>query len=348
MILRGRYWELTAGFLRIRWDDPIRQNTTNRPLTIQFDITKSLDREPNKALIQIYNLTPTNRRALSEAEGLQIALIAGYQEADTHDTIFVGDAEDIYTERTDSGTDWITTIESRDGGSAYRRSRIAQTFEPNVALSTVIRGCADALGIGRGNSDSIASSAELDSGGSIFPDGITLEGPAWRALDMVCRSASLRWSIQNGVLQLRPLTAAAESRAVLLSPETGLIGSPTRGNQDTARGGRSSEQIRLQSELNEIRSRLESGEISEEEADRLNREAQMRYQNAVRNTSGRPDLRYNVEVKSLLIPGIFPGRSVVLRSSTISGSYMAKTVRYTGDSTGNDWYATTVLTDLAA
>jgi hypothetical protein len=92
------------------------------------------------------------------------------------------------------------------------------------------------MGIGRGNLSQIGSSATLDSGGSIFSDGYTLDGVAWRELDKLCRSASLRWSVQNGNLQLRATNQPAETTAIRLTPSSGLVGSPKRGKKE--RGNR--------------------------------------------------------------------------------------------------------------
>jgi len=286
--LRGRYWELTVGTTRIRHDDAV---AGNRPLTIQFSVTKTLGREPNKATISVTNLSPTRRQSLEDASEPQVELVAGYQEDSSHDTIFAGDAYDVYTVRTSDGVDRVTTVEAKDGGRSYRTATITSTFGPGVQLATVINACADAMGIGTGNTQSVAGAAELDSGGSILQDGIALEGPAWRALDRLCRSASLRWSVQQGVLQLRAARRAAETRAVRLSPGTGLIGSPSRSSIDP-------------------RTR-----------------------------------KVSIETRSLLIPGIYPGRIISLESSEISGSYMCRSITYTGDSTANDWYADSILED---
>lgn len=46
-----------------------------------------------------------------------------------------------------------------------------------------------------------------------------------------------------------------------------------------------------------------------------------------------------VEVRSLLIPQLTPGRVVALSSRQISGFYRVEKVTYTGDTHGKDWYA---------
>jgi hypothetical protein len=286
MTLRHRFWAVTVGTSQVSSEDV---TVAECPLTVKFDISKSLDREPNKASIQLCNLSPSRRNELEQADASQVQIVAGYRESAQHDTIFTGDARDIYSQREEANI-W-THIESEDGGTAYRTATITATFDEGVSLATVIRGCVRALGIGEGNLTAVATAAQLDAGGAIFPDGLALEGPAWRALDMICRSSSLRWSVQNGVLQLRRAARPAHTRAVLLNPSSGLIGSPTRSSRDPRTG------------------------------------------------------KITVEARSLIMPGLYPGRVVVLDTDTIEGNWLCQSVRYTGDSTGNEWYAELTLKD---
>jgi hypothetical protein len=55
------------------------------------------------------------------------------------------------------------------------------------------------------------------------------------------------------------------------------------------------------------------------------------------------DVDRTVSCTALLIPGLIPGRQVVLESERTSGSYRVKRVNYRGDTAGSDWYANLVL-----
>jgi len=224
--LNQRDWAVQVGNVLMRPGAP------GRTLTVEFEVTKTTEREPNKATVKIYNLTPNRRDSLQELDNPQLQIIAGYRNLT--DTIFVGDARDIWTYR--DGVDRITEIESEDGGTAYRTATIQQSFAAGISVANVITACAAAMGVGIGNTASVAARAELETGGSIYPTGTTLSGVAWRQLNRVCTSAGLRWSVQNGVLQLRARGRAAEVRAIRLTPATGLIGSPTRGKRDERTG----------------------------------------------------------------------------------------------------------------
>jgi hypothetical protein len=221
--LYRREWVVTIGTLRVR------SQPDGSDLTIQFEVNKSTEREPNSCSLKIANLSPSNRRAVEQlGSDAQLQLQAGYVGAS--EVLFTGGIDYAISQR-DDVTIW-TTIESTDGGTSYRNARISRAFERGVSLSTVIRACADSLGVGLGNTSAVANQADLDAGGTIFPEGLTLDDFAQRAMDTVCRSAGLRWSVQNGVIQLRRNGQPAETRAIRLSPGTGLVGSPSKGKPD--------------------------------------------------------------------------------------------------------------------
>lgn len=256
-------------------------------MTVTFDVQKSVEREPNSAAVKITNLNPETRRQFEQGQNLQLEIVAGY--LNNSDIIFSGDVNDVWTER--NNTEPILSIEAKDGGRSYRSSRITRSFDAGVSLVTVISACAQAMGVGIGNTTQIASSASLDSGGNTFANGYTLDGVAWRELNEVVRSAGMRWSVQNGALQLRATGQPADTTAIRLSPTTGLIGSPSRGKQE------------------------------------------------------RNNRRAVVNARSLLIPGLYPGRIVQLESSEVTGGWLCRRVKYIGESTGQNWYCDLELTE---
>lgn len=287
MELRDRYWEASVGTTRIASSDG---GPGDRPIALAFEVQKTLGREPNRASLKVANLAAPTRERLEGEDEPELTIRAGYQDLGLQDTIFVGDCQDIYSAR--EGADIWLHVESEDGGASYRTARLAMSFPPGSSLATVIGTIAGAMGVGIGNALAIAATATLSSGGVTFASGLAIEGPAWRSLDTVCRSASLRWSVQNGVLQLRGARQPAELTTVLLSPSTGLIGSPSRASRDPR-----------------------TGDIS-------------------------------ISANALIVPGLFPGKIIVLQSSTISGPYMCHSVRYNGSTASNDWYCELELKDF--
>jgi len=270
-----RSWSVTIGQTRVTSGDE------GVELAVRFEVEKSLEREPNRAVVRVANLRPDRRQQLEQLEEPQISIRAGYVDLD--DVIFTGDARDIWSE-VDGADAWVV-VEAEDGGRSYRTADLDQSFAPNTPVVSVLLAVCDAMGVGIGNARSVAAAAELDSAGSLLAGGIVLSGPAWRSLDRLCRSCSLSWSVQAGVLQLRRAGQPAETRAILLSPSTGLIGSPTRGKRDE-------------------------------------RTRKVAY-----------------SARSLIVPGLYPGRVVQIESTAINGAFLCRRVGFFGDSTGTDWYA---------
>ena len=214
-------WSVQIGTLLIR-PGPINN------FTVKFSVARSTGREPNSCQIQIANLSDARVQELEAMDNPAVSLRAGYVGA--VDTIFSGNAPTVYTVH-EIPNRW-TKIEASDAGDSYRSATIERSFAADTSVATVIAACAEAMDVGMGNAASVAADAELNSGGNTYATGTVLSGPAWRQLDRVCNSCGLRWSVQSGVLQLRARGRAAETSAVRLTPSTGLIGSPTRGEKD--------------------------------------------------------------------------------------------------------------------
>ena len=214
--LYGRTYLLTV--------DTIRFNG----LDISFDIEKSTRHEPNKAKISIWNLTKDHRdqlEGLSVQRGqgrIRVELEAGYQG--NNSLIFRGDLRTAKTVR--DGADLITDLEGEDGGRAVLWSRVNRSFPAGTRVDQVVRACADAMGVGAGNTDEIVRGAQLVTGGNTFPEGTVLEGAAADQLRRILRSLGLRYSVQNGALQILRRGEPLQATAVRLAPSTGLLGRP--------------------------------------------------------------------------------------------------------------------------
>lgn len=186
-------------------------------LRVVFSVDRSVGRTPGKARIDVYNLTRDSSAAF-QADGAVVRLLAGYE---TPVSIFLGDVDRAI--RAHAGTEAVTTVEATDGGRKYREARIARTFDAETTAVQVL--------------DELAAAAGLPIGYlGPLPDvritqGITLVGPVRDQLDRVVASLGAEWSIQDGDLQVITAAQALPEAAVLLSPGTGLVGSPV-ANKD--------------------------------------------------------------------------------------------------------------------
>jgi hypothetical protein len=230
--LFDRRWALTVSTLQVD------------AFAIHFRVEKSIKPEPNKVLIEVYNLDENHRGQLQElAPGklvgkkakhkgktspnvkgsVSVRLEAGYAE-DGASLIFLGDLRTVDSELT--GPDWITAITSGDGERAFRTARISQAFGYKTPVRTALAAAVKALGLGNGNLASVASTLQLQGNATVYTRGLVLSGSVAMALNDICRSANLEWSIQDGVVQFTDLNTALAQKAIKLTSGTGLIGSP--------------------------------------------------------------------------------------------------------------------------
>lgn len=224
--LFDRVWRVTIGTVRI-----------NKPMRVAFEVERSVRPRPNAAKVRLWNLTREHQAQIEGARAAQVIVEAGYEDDRGLAQIFRGELfrargnhpPSIRSAR--EGTDAVTYIEARDGGVAYGTARVAHSFDPGVRIATVLRTCADALGVGAGNIDDVADVAELEAGGDTYPEGLVLSGQAAHEMTRLLRGLGLRWSIQFGAVQVTRRGEALSAQAVRLAPETGLVGSPAIGNR---------------------------------------------------------------------------------------------------------------------
>lgn len=195
---------------------------------VAFQIVKTKKRAPNTCALSIWNLSADQRRALealsvvkkSGRGKIRVQVEAGY-DGETS-LLFRGDLRTAITVR--EGPDLITTVEGDDGGRDVLLARVSRSYHPGTTVITVLRDLVAALGIGEGNLNSLTYTTR---GGATFAGGTTLSGKADENLTRLLHSCGVTWSVQNGALQVLQAGAALATTAVLLSPQTGLVGTPS-------------------------------------------------------------------------------------------------------------------------
>lgn len=273
--LFSRRWRLQVGSVLI---DATGED--EQPLDVEFEVEKSTAREPNAVSISVYNLNRSHRDQLKNADRVGVILEAGYADGELT-TIFNGDLRDV--ESAPDGLDVVTKLEGEDGGNAYREARLQRSFSAGTPVLTVLRAAVEAMGIGEGNLREL-SGLTLEGAGNTYPEGAVLSGPAREEVDGILRSCGYQWSIQDGNFQLQRRGQPIRETATVLSPETGLLGSPSRSKPER----------------------------------------------------GRPRV---TNAQCLLIPGLYPGRVILLRSRGIEGQFMARKVKFVGSTFATEWGA---------
>lgn len=113
-----------------------------------------------------------------------------------------------------------TTITAKDGRRTYRDTKVSKAYPPGVTIQSVILDLLTLTGLPVGT-------------GSVYPPGTFPGGWAhqglWRlAMAEILLPLGFYYTIQGGVIYVLNEALTAPGNVPLLSPDTGLIGSPTR------------------------------------------------------------------------------------------------------------------------
>lgn len=193
---------------------------------LKFSIKRNLKAQPNTCDLTIYNLNKDHRSAIEQAKKARVQVEAGYEGGTS--VLFVGDLRTSLSVW--EGPTVVTSLSSGDGEKAIRTARIKVSVKKGTQTADVLKAIAAALGVGQGNLNSAVSKLQAAGFSGLFNQGTVLTGSASREMSNICRSSGLTWSVQNGALQLLPLKTFLDGTAINLTPQTGMIGSPTVDN----------------------------------------------------------------------------------------------------------------------
>jgi len=212
--LYNRIWKFQVGNLDVSHLDGI------------FQIKRSLRRQTNTCDLRIYNLTAEHVAQLRNENELFVEVRAGYEVDGEPTILFRGNAREQASVSTEK-TEIILDVTARDGGTSNFR-RINRSYDPGTPLRTVLTDLTNEMGIGIGNLNDFINERLTTSSQDRFTQGVVASGPAYRLLDRIIRSQGLRWSIQNGNLQILRQRRTRINVGKLITSRTGLLGSPTR------------------------------------------------------------------------------------------------------------------------
>lgn len=116
-----------------------------------------------------------------------------------------------------------TTITAKDGRRIYRDTQVSRAYPPNTTVQSVVQDLLTLSGLPVGT----GSVYPTDS----FPAGWAHQGLWRQALTEILAPRGFYFTIQGGVIYVLNEASTAPGNVPLLSPSTGLIGSPTRTKQ---------------------------------------------------------------------------------------------------------------------
>ena len=187
-------------------------------MRVAFKIEKQLEKEPNTSQIIVSNLSQ-NTRAELQKKPLHVRLEVGYDGE--RELLFTGDVR--YTASKRENTEWNTEIHLGDGERAFRHARVNRSYNGGLKRSQAIKEIAREMNL------PLAQNIDALIGDSEFVSGVTLSGPANRELTRVLQPLKLNWSIQDGRLQILGKNQHSNRQAIVVSQDTGMIGSPEFG-----------------------------------------------------------------------------------------------------------------------
>lgn len=190
-------------------------------LRITFDVTKTINSEPNAGEISIYNLNQANRNLITSKHYNQVELYVSYKDDDLR-LIFKGDIVTVTNSL--NGLDIITKLKCYDGYSAFTDKTIIKTLAAGQSDSDVINESLSSFGIQKGNVDLPNDKA--------LPRGRVYMCDTRDAVSKVARNNNADWSIQDNQLVIVPKDKAIRNdEGYVISSSTGMIGSPQKTNQ---------------------------------------------------------------------------------------------------------------------
>lgn len=202
--------------LFVRTTDNIGVNITG--LRIVANVTKTDDKTPNTASIEIYNMSDNTFNKIKK-DGDIVILNAGYLDGDGEEVIFIGNIKT--TNRSPNKPDSIVTLSAQDGKNALDSAKVSINQTGGVSASAILKQILNSFPIGNN-----LSTANIPI--KKYQSGFVYVGASKKALDKVTKFLDLSWSIQDNEINIIPFDQNNGSKAVSLSSTTGLIGFPQR------------------------------------------------------------------------------------------------------------------------
>jgi len=265
-------------------------------MRIKFKTNQSdLPSTPNYAVIRVYNLSDDTTKSVQK-EFTAVRLQAGY-EGGSYGVIFSGTIKMVRRGR-ETPTDTYLDILAADGDIARNFSVVNTTLAAGATQKDQLAATTKALGLPAGYTPDLPAGA--------LSRGKVLYGMARDRMNDIADSSNCTWSIQNGQVQMVPLTSYIPGEAVVLNSNTGMIGLP----EQTEDG------IKTRMLINP---RIKIGGL-----------VQIDNKSIQRAFLGGSNLFATGRLETL--PGLLP-------KVTDDGFYRVYVCEFTGDTRGLEWYA---------
>lgn len=187
-------------------------------LRISFNITTTQTSNPSHSEIQIYNLSESSRAKFNK-DNLKVQLLAGYIEDTGLQLLYSGDV--ILVNHSWSPPDMITKLQCADGAIALRDTMVSLSYAPGSNANTIVNDVSSKLKMPVNVHDNTLAN-------TTFPNGFSFVGTAKTAMDKATSASMCTWNIQKSAVHVVKQNSHTSDPAILLTPETGLIGKPEK------------------------------------------------------------------------------------------------------------------------
>lgn len=273
-------------------------------MRIVFQTTSADSINPNSAVIRVYNLSDATLNRVETKEFSRVVLQAGYAQQ-LFGVIFKGDVT-RYGIGKENAVDSYLDIFAMDGDFAANFATINQPFAAGSTPKDVINAAAAAM------RSEISHRPDFTGFNAQYARGKVMFGMARDVMTNVSTTAGCTWSVQNGKVQILPLTGYLPGDAVVINSETGMVGIPVQTDQGV--------QVRCL-----INPRIRIGgliQINEKDVQRVFGQPNRVFPNAVDGFTSAGQFN--------LVPAAKVPRG--------DGLYRVYVAEYSGDTRGNPWY----------
>lgn len=181
---------------------------------MSFEIFKTTEKSVNTAKIKIWNLKPSTVTEIAKVRN-KVIVRAGYEDEGINN-VFFGDL--IRATPLDEGIDKVLDIEAVDGGLGLEERNISISYAPGTQVSVVLNDIFTVL--------AYPLATTLTPPQREYVNGYAFIGKARDALTEVLAYIGRTWSIQNELLVILAPDEVVTRGALVLTPKTGLIGTP--------------------------------------------------------------------------------------------------------------------------
>lgn len=192
-------------------------------LHFRFRIEQSDSETPNSMVVRVYNL---NDQTLNEVltQYNIVTLQAGYKGTGMQ-VLFSGEIK-MFVRGKENATDRFLEISAAAGDVGYNYGLVNQTLAKGSRVMDVVATAAQAMGVSSVDPNAV-SAIESQFFGGVFPRGKVAWGLGRIQMRQIAATAGARWFIDNGgVLRVVSNTGYLPGQAVVLTPQTGLVGVP--------------------------------------------------------------------------------------------------------------------------